>query len=47
MPVLLTNEAEYETWTRGTASEAFALARELDAEHMHIVREGFDKQDAA
>ncbi len=45
MPVLLTSEAEHETWIRGTPGEAFALAREFDADRMHIVREGFEKQD--
>lgn len=47
MPVLLTSESDFETWTRGSASEAFALAHQLEAERMHIVREGFDKSDAA
>jgi putative SOS response-associated peptidase YedK len=28
MPVLLTKEEEFETWLRGSADEAFALARD-------------------
>jgi putative SOS response-associated peptidase YedK len=42
---LLTREEEFETWLRGSAEEAFALARQYPAERMRIVREGFSKQD--
>lgn len=45
MPVMLTSEAAFETWTRGSPAEAFALARQLEAEQMQIVREGFGKED--
>jgi putative SOS response-associated peptidase YedK len=45
MPVLLTREEEFQTWLRGTADEAFALAREYPAERMAIVQEGYDKED--
>lgn len=45
MPVLLTREEEFETWLRGTADEAFALAREYSAGQMRLVQEGFDKED--
>jgi putative SOS response-associated peptidase YedK len=45
MPVLLTQEEEFETWLRGTPDEAFALAREYPPKQMRIVREGFDKHD--
>jgi putative SOS response-associated peptidase YedK len=45
MPVLLTREEEFQTWLRGTADEAFALAREYPAERMGIVQEGYDKED--
>ena len=45
MPVLLTREEEFQTWLRGTADEAFALAREYPAERMAIVQEGDDKED--
>lgn len=46
MPVLLTREEEFETWLRGSADEAFALAREYPPGQMRIVREGFDKEDS-
>ena len=45
MPVLLTEEAELETWLSGTPEEAFRLIRSLDADAMHIVQSGFDKED--
>jgi putative SOS response-associated peptidase YedK len=45
MPVLLTNEEEFETWLRGSPEEAFALAREYPPEKMRIVQEGLKKED--
>ena len=45
MPVLLTRAEEFETWLRGSADEAFALAREYPADRMRIVQEGLDKED--
>jgi putative SOS response-associated peptidase YedK len=45
MPVLLTRQEEFETWLRGSADEAFALAREHPPEKMRIVQEGYDKED--
>ena len=45
MPVLLSNEAEFETWMMGTPDEAFNLIREYRAEHMQMVQSGFEKRD--
>jgi putative SOS response-associated peptidase YedK len=45
MPVLLTEEREFETWLHGSDDEAMALAREYPPERMHIVQEGFYKED--
>jgi putative SOS response-associated peptidase YedK len=45
MPVLLTREDEFETWLRGSADEAFALARVYPPEQMCIVQEGLKKED--
>ena len=45
MPVLLTREDEFEKWLRGSADEAFALAREYPPSQMRIVQEGFEKED--
>ena len=45
MPVLLTKEEEFETWLRGSADEAFALARQHPPADMRIVQEGFEKED--
>ena len=45
LPVLLTREEEFDMWLRGSAKEAFALARQYPSERMRIVREGFSKQD--
>ena len=40
-----TRPDKFETWLRGSAGEAFALAREYPPEDMRIVQEGFDKED--
>jgi putative SOS response-associated peptidase YedK len=45
MPVLLSEEAEFEAWLSGTPAEAFALARSFDPAAMRIVQSGFDKKD--
>jgi putative SOS response-associated peptidase YedK len=44
-PVLLTTEAERETWLTGTPAQAEALLRPIAAERLRIVQEGFDKED--
>jgi putative SOS response-associated peptidase YedK len=44
-PVLLTEEQEFETWLSGSPKEAFSLVKSFDADRMHIVQEGFDKED--
>jgi putative SOS response-associated peptidase YedK len=45
MPVLLSNENDFETWLTGTPEEAFALARSFDPNAMRIVQSGKDKED--
>jgi putative SOS response-associated peptidase YedK len=45
MPVLLTNETDFETWLSGSTTEAFALARSFDPNLMRIVQTGKDKED--
>ena len=45
MPVLLSNEVEFETWLRGTPDEAFGLVRSYDANAMRIVQSGREKRD--
>lgn len=45
MPVLLSEEAEFETWLSGTPTEAFALARSFDPARMRIVQSGKKKED--
>lgn len=45
MPVLLTTDAQFSTWSSGTPQQAIALSREYPSDAMHIVREGFDKAD--
>jgi putative SOS response-associated peptidase YedK len=44
-PVLLTEEDEFSTWLTGTPMEAFGLIRSSDANSMHIVQSGLDKED--
>lgn len=45
MPVLLSEEAEFERWLSGTPDEAFALARSFDPLRMRIVQSGLEKKD--
>ena len=45
MPVLLSEEAEFETWLSGSPAETFALARSFDPGSMRIVQSGFEKKD--
>jgi putative SOS response-associated peptidase YedK len=45
MPVLLTEEHEFETWLSGSPQEAFGLVKPFDANRMRIVQEGFEKRD--
>jgi len=45
MPVLLSEESDFEAWLTGTPEEAFALARSFDANGMRIVQSGFEKKD--
>jgi hypothetical protein len=44
-PVLLSEEADFETWLSGTPAEALALARSFDAVRMRIVQSGLEKKD--
>jgi putative SOS response-associated peptidase YedK len=44
-PVILTEEDQFETWLSGTPQEAFSLVKSFDADRMHIVQEGFGKED--
>jgi putative SOS response-associated peptidase YedK len=44
-PVLLTRETEWSTWLNGTPDEAMALVKPINADRLHIVREGFEKRD--
>ena len=46
-PVLLTGEAQYETWLTGAPEEAFGLIHASDAERMRIVQSGLEKEDLA
>jgi hypothetical protein len=45
MPVLLSEEADFETWLSGSSAEAFGLARSFDPGAMRIVQSGFEKKD--
>lgn len=45
MPVLLSEDADFETWLSGSPSEAFALARSFDPSAMRIAQSGMDKED--
>lgn len=45
MPVLLSDEADFETWLSGSVAEARRLVRTFDAEQMRIVQSGKEKRD--
>jgi putative SOS response-associated peptidase YedK len=45
MPVLLTQEEEFETWLSGAPQKALTLAREYPPDQMRIVQAGLTKQD--
>ncbi|MCL4765088.1 MAG: SOS response-associated peptidase family protein [Hyphomicrobiaceae bacterium] len=45
MPVLLSDEAQFETWLSGSPQEAFALVRSFDPDAMRIVQAGAERQD--
>jgi len=45
MPVLLTQEEEFETWLSGAPQKALTLAREYPPGQMRIVQAGLTKQD--
>jgi putative SOS response-associated peptidase YedK len=46
MPVLLTRPEEFDTWMRGPAQEAMAMAREYPPDQMQIVQTSYEKEDA-
>ncbi len=45
MPVLLSDEADFETWLSAPPEEAYRLVRTYDAERMRIVQSGKEKRD--
>jgi len=45
MPVILTQEAEFQQWLNGTRREAYSLVKQYPAEKMRIVQSGSDKKD--
>jgi putative SOS response-associated peptidase YedK len=45
MPVLLTEQSDFDTWLSGTPEEAFKLARSYDPARMRIIQSGKDKED--
>ena len=45
MPVLLTEEAEFEIWLTGSTKEAMGLVKSYDPAKMRMVQSGFAKDD--
>lgn len=45
MPVILTQEAEFQRWLNGTTREAYSLVKQYPTEQMYIVQSGPDKRD--
>ena len=44
MPVLLTEEHEFDTWLTGSTAAAYGLVRSFEPERMHIAQKAFEKQ---
>ena len=47
MPVLSSDESDFETWLTGTPEEAYRLVRTYPAEAMRIVQSGREKRDCS
>jgi putative SOS response-associated peptidase YedK len=47
MPVLLTNESDFDIWLHGTPEQAFDLCHPYPANAMHRVGAGLERRDAA
>lgn len=47
MPVLLTSEADFDTWMHGSPDAAFALARPYPVDGMSHVASGLERRDAS
>ena len=45
MPVILTEEKQFETWLHGSTQDAVALVHSHDPERMRMVQSGFKKED--
>ena len=45
MPVLLSDQADFETWLSGSTQDAFKLARSYAADQMRIVQSGSERKD--
>lgn len=45
MPVLLSDQTDFDTWMSGSAEEAFALCRPFDPSKILIVQQGIEKED--
>lgn len=45
MPVLLSDESEFQTWLTGSSEEAYRLVRTYPPEAMHVVQSGKEKRD--
>jgi putative SOS response-associated peptidase YedK len=45
MPVLLTSDADFDTWIHGAPDEAFALCRTYPADRMQMVGAGLEKRE--
>lgn len=45
MPVLLSEEEQFEMWLSGSPQQAFSLVQSFDADAMQIVQSGADRED--
>ena len=45
MPVILTEDKQFDTWLHGSTQDAMSLVHSHDPERMRMVQSGFKKED--
>ena len=45
MPMILTEETEFQQWLNGTTCEAYSLVQQYPAEQMSIIQSGPENKD--
>lgn len=45
MPIILTEEGQFETWLKGKPQEAYHFLKQYPADAMRIIQQGAEKVD--